>query len=334
MLDSVSALTALTYNTCMKKVSILFFLLLVLWGNIALVPLASAEEVFPGIASFAGCTGLDCSACNVVDMVNGGLKWLIGILFVVFAVLMAIAGVKLVTSGGNPGALNAAKDSFVNAIIGIIIILSAWLIVDTIMRGLLKEGGFIDNGGERTGWLYWSAVECYEQVEPEYNPYNPGEDTSVVPDIPGPGGALVPGTGSNCGINESSLVSIPGQGSHRATAATVGRFVSMRDTLAGRGITLRVTSSYRSDARQTELWDQCSRCQAEGTVARPCNRGGNGSRHSSGVALDLNSSGGQCDVIRACRSAGASFIMTYARSGHVHCDWGGTRGESLRISCP
>jgi hypothetical protein len=301
-----------------------------------------ASDPFPGIFSFAGCSGRDCTACNVVYLANEGISWLIGILFVIFAVLVAWRGVQLVTSSGNPGALEAVKESFVNAFIGIIIILAAWLIVDTIMRSLVGQPGEEGNlpivvDGQVKGWLAWSEVECQVLAVPDFNdvnPYNPGEDTSTVPTIPGPNGVPVPGPGSNCGLNESNLVSIPGQGSHRATAATVSRFTSMQSALAGRGITLTVTSSYRSDARQTELWDACPRCQTQGTVARPCSRGGNGSRHSSGVALDLNSSGSRCDIINACRAAGASFIMTYTGSGHVHCDWGGTQGERLTISCP
>jgi Type IV secretion system pilin/NlpC/P60 family len=119
-----------------------------------------------GIAQLSGCTGLDCSACNVVYMANGLITWLIGILFVVFALLLAIAGVKLVTSGGNHHALDEAKGSFVNAIIGFIIILSAWLIVDTIMRALVGrpgQEGMI--GGEATGWLFWTEIQCSSQTE-------------------------------------------------------------------------------------------------------------------------------------------------------------------------
>jgi Type IV secretion system pilin/Peptidase M15 len=119
-----------------------------------------------GIAQLSGCTGLDCSACNVVSMANGLIIWLVGILFVVFALLLAIAGVRLVTSGGNHHALDEAKSSFMNAIIGFIIILAAWLIVDTIMRGLVGrpgQEGMI--GGEATGWLFWSEIECSEQRE-------------------------------------------------------------------------------------------------------------------------------------------------------------------------
>jgi hypothetical protein len=177
-------------------------------------------------------------------------------------------------------------------------------------------------------------VQCYTQTETqaqEFTPqmFEPNQDVSIIPTtIIGPGGAPIPNVGTNCSLNESILVGIPGQGSHRAIPAVAERFATMQNSIPS----LRVTSSYRSDARQTELWDECPRCQTERTVARPCARGGNGSNHSSGVALDLSSSVNRCDIVRACRAAGASFIMMYNRSSHVHCDWGSRRAE-VNVSC-
>jgi Type IV secretion system pilin len=142
------------------------------------LPTTAASEVdintAQSLASFADCTGRDCTTCNVVNIANGLIKWLIGFLFVLFAVLIAWAGFGLVTSGGNPGALDAAKDKFSNAIIGIILVLSAWLIVDTLMRALVgndQNPGSVATGvtagGTVSGWLFWSQVQCYVPVVPD-----------------------------------------------------------------------------------------------------------------------------------------------------------------------
>lgn len=275
-----------------------------------------------GLAQLAGCTGPDCGTCQVINLANGIIMWLIGFIFLLFALLLVRAGVNLVTSGGNPGALQAAKDNFINAIIGFIIILAAWLIVDTVMRALISD---------RSGALVWSEITCTKQVESQactkengcveeinFDEINVTEEfISATDALPVPPGS----TGSSCGVNEGALVPIPGQGGRLATPDVANRFVSMQRSLDARGIRLSVTSSYRSDARQTELWDECPVCQRERTVARPCSRGGNGSRHTSGVALDLTSNGSRADIVAACRAAGARFTMTYQRSGHVHCDW-------------
>lgn len=78
---------------------------------------------------------------------------------ILFAVLAVWAGFGLVTSGGNPTALTDAKSRFTNAFIGLLIVLSAWLLVDTLMRGLL--GG----EGEIRGYGPWSEIQCMTQSE-------------------------------------------------------------------------------------------------------------------------------------------------------------------------
>ncbi len=143
-------------------------------------PLDVSAATATGISQFAGCSGTDCSACNIVDLTNGLIKWLIGFLFVLFAVLVAYAGFGLVTSGGNHHALDEAKSRFMNAFIGMIIILSAWLIVDTIMRGLVGNASnpgsvpqSINSDGEVTGWLFWTNVQCYDQSDTTPQEFKP-----------------------------------------------------------------------------------------------------------------------------------------------------------------
>ena len=108
--------------------------------------------------SFVPCDGLECNACHLVEMGNTILMWLIGVLFLVFAVILAMAGWGLVTSAGNQTALSDAKSKFTNAFIGLIIVLAAWLLVDTLMKGLLKSGD-----GTITGYGPWSQVKCVTQ---------------------------------------------------------------------------------------------------------------------------------------------------------------------------
>jgi len=135
------------------------------------------------LAEFAGCTGTDCSACNVASLANGVIQWIIGFLFVLFAGLMAWAGFGLVTSNGNQQALDQAKEYFVNAVVGLIIILSAWLIVDTIMRALVGNSanpGSVQASGRASGWLFWSEIECFSQITPE----NVGEYVPEPVEIP------------------------------------------------------------------------------------------------------------------------------------------------------
>jgi len=321
----------MVYNDYMKKYLSLTFLFLIL-----LIPDQAQAQL--GLTE-ALCDGTVCSACHLTELANRLIQWLIGVVVMLFAVLAVWAGFGLVTSGGNPSALQDAKSRFTNAFIGLLIVLSAWILVDTLMRGIVNGAN-----GEIAGYGPWSEIQCASQTEARTDPdildIEFLEEEAALTDAGLQSADLLPVVGapaSNCGANESDLVSIPGEGGQRAIASVVDRYVSMRSAASARGINLSINSSYRSDARQVQLWDACeadSGCP-RGNVARPCDRGGGGSRHSSGVALDIASSGGRagrCEVRNLCRSAGASFIMFYERSGHVHCDWGSTSGE-VNVSC-
>jgi hypothetical protein len=284
----------------MKKI----ILSLVLAFGLFIVPTVFAEEP-TGLAQLAGCSGPDCSLCNVADMANGIIKWLIGILFMVFALLLAIAGVRLVTSGGNHHALDEAKSSFTNAIIGFIIILSAWLIVDTIMRVLVgtdaNPGSIVETVGSTgsvSGYLYWSEVQCQEHIVPGYSEveqqiveYKPESISDANPVVSNPVTGV---TGANCpAAPESNVVSIPGT-RYKARPEIVSNFQSMKAAAAADGVTLTVTSGWRSEAVQVGIWasHNCDNVSCSGRVARPCSKGGNGSNHNSGNALDISGARG------------------------------------------
>jgi len=121
------------------------------------------EEPFTP-SRFIPCEGKGCSACNLVEMGNELIVWLFGMIFLLFAVLMTVAGFGLVTSGGNPSAMQAAKDKFTNAMIGLVIVMSAWLIVDTVMKALVGGGETDAAIGTMKGWGPWSEVQCQTQT--------------------------------------------------------------------------------------------------------------------------------------------------------------------------
>lgn len=281
-------------------ISIIFSVLIALAPN---VTLASDPT---GLAQFAGCTGTDCSLCNVADMANGIITWLIGILFMVFALLLAIAGVRLVTSAGNHHALDEAKSSFTNAIIGMIIVLSAWLLVDTIMRALVGTSanpGQIPNG-TKTGYLFWSEIECQEQTDYDFEGFN---QQGV--DMYDNGSPL-----SESGINTvpvgSSPIGMP-------PVAITGNLVTFDGRQFDSGIVskvkyiketfgLRVSGGYRTEERNREVG------------------GAANSYHLTGRAADFVGSQTQMQAaLRWARTSGAKEALIHdAGSGtHLHVAW-------------
>ena len=82
-------------------------------------------------------SGTECTVCSLATLAQNVLNT--GIFIAVFfsAIMFAWAGWELLTSQGNEEKYTHAKSIFLNVMIGLIIILAAWLVVDTLMRAML-----------------------------------------------------------------------------------------------------------------------------------------------------------------------------------------------------
>jgi len=158
------------------------------------------------------CEGTTCSACHLAELANRLINWLIGVVVLLFAVLAVWAGFRLVTSGGNPSALQEAKSRFTNAFIGLLIVLSAWIIVDTLMRGIVNG-----TNGEIDGYGPWAEVKCATQTASRTDPdtldidvATAGTDTFIGPGIGGAGGPVtLSPAGSSCFPGANGVIDGP-----------------------------------------------------------------------------------------------------------------------------
>ena len=105
-------------------------------------------------AALVPCGNSDQPACNIsyfIYMVNAIINGIIGIATVIFAISLIYGGFLYLTSGENPGNKEKAKSMLWRTLIGFVIILTAWVIVHTILNALVPEGStiyeFIGTGG-------------------------------------------------------------------------------------------------------------------------------------------------------------------------------------------
>ncbi len=113
------------------------------------------------------CMGDACKACNLVDLANNIINFLIVLAVLIAGILFAWAGFIMVTSAGNMSKVKKAKDIFVDVLIGVIIVLSGWIIINTIMSILVGDTLY---GGS------WKTIECVENgkiTEPPPQPTSP-----------------------------------------------------------------------------------------------------------------------------------------------------------------
>jgi hypothetical protein len=232
----------------------------------------------------------------ILATVQNGVNFMISLGIIAATFALVYAGFIWMTSGGNPEARNKGKDVLLNVLIGLVILLSAWLIVDFIMKTLYNPDITTSDGHKFGPWnsiLQGEAKDqCIVAKKPTPISGGLGLGKGLTTELAGTGNQLapVPGTGANCPAAEpGSMVTFPASatsgGTEKATPATVQNFIAMRAAALKNGIDLKVIDGYRSDAEQVTLWEQYHHDTSQ--VAKPCSLGGGGSNHNSGTAIDI-----------------------------------------------
>lgn len=99
-----------------------------------LLPAASFAQVFP--ERIVSCSGVDCTVCDLAGMAQNIIN--MGILVAVFfsGIMFAYAGFLYLTTVVEDQ-VSRARSIFTNVLLGLVLVLAAWLIVDVIMKTFL-----------------------------------------------------------------------------------------------------------------------------------------------------------------------------------------------------
>lgn len=96
------------------------------------------EPLVPcGITPIGAGPVIPCDQCELLHLV----KHIIDFILIAAAPILAtfffiVAGVYMMLGGANPGMLSQGKSIFKNTFIGLLIVLMAWLITNTLIRSL------------------------------------------------------------------------------------------------------------------------------------------------------------------------------------------------------
>lgn len=292
----------------MRQIGILLVLVLctaVLGGSVVH---AQGATLGPGFHIIPDASELDSSCPEgaplsfgaVMAVAQSALSIAISFAVLICIVIMTWAGFILVMSPFNAEGKSKARTMLANAAIGLLIVLAAWLIVDFVMKTLYNPN--------KAGWGPWNSIlgsgpACVtesDRLGTLFSGSITAQDIEVSEgwenDTPVPSG----GTGANCpAAPESSMVAFPAGttsgGTKKATQTTVNNFVAMRKAALEAGVDLKVTSAYRSEADQVAQWNKngCKIVNGKAScggplVGIPCSKGGNGSNHNSGIAIDIS----------------------------------------------
>lgn len=98
------------------------------------------------------CNGIDCQACNLAQLGQRIINWLVGFSIPLAAAMFAWAGILYFTSLSKASQVEDAKKIFRNVGIGFVIILCAWLGVQTILKTVLKDSYYKS----------WNSIQCVQ----------------------------------------------------------------------------------------------------------------------------------------------------------------------------
>jgi amino acid transporter len=77
-------------------------------------------------------TGLRCTETSVPQIFKTVINWALGIAFGVAVIFLIIGGFRYITAGGNEESVEKGKSSVINALIGIVIIVLSYVIVNVV----------------------------------------------------------------------------------------------------------------------------------------------------------------------------------------------------------
>ncbi len=122
-----------------KKIN---FLKVAEWLVIALVLVAPVALVFAQFRAIDCPSGINCTGTRSVnDLIKLVINWLLGIAFGIAVLFLIIGGFWYITSAGNEETAEKGKNTAVNAIIGIVIIILSYVIVNVISNLVASSGG-------------------------------------------------------------------------------------------------------------------------------------------------------------------------------------------------
>lgn len=120
----------------------------------ALVP--QAAQAAP-LVTCGGSGQAPCHLCDLVKGVSGLINYMRTVMVYIALTVITAMGVVYIVSAGNDGMMSMAKNGIKFSLTGIVIILSAWLIVNTLMFTVFgaKDGlGVTASFGTTTGFQF------------------------------------------------------------------------------------------------------------------------------------------------------------------------------------
>lgn len=96
----------------------------------------------------------ECSVCDLQKLAQNVLNYFVILVVVVAMLVFTNAGVLYATSSAKPGNIAKAHKMFTSALVGLVVVLGAYLLINTLMWALYEGGDFGD----------WKSFLCHNET--------------------------------------------------------------------------------------------------------------------------------------------------------------------------
>ncbi|MEK9186221.1 MAG: hypothetical protein AAB885_01400 [Patescibacteria group bacterium] len=111
----------------MKKIILLFTFCFVLSTTVA-------------FAALIPCEGLECQFCHFAELIGRVINFGLKLVIPIGVVFIAWGGLEILTAAGSTEKAKKGKDILTAAVIGIVIALTAWLLLSTLLQIITGQG--------------------------------------------------------------------------------------------------------------------------------------------------------------------------------------------------
>ncbi len=95
---------------------------------------ARANAAGAGLVPCGGAEQNPCTWCHFSQLAINIIDFMMYLVFPLAAVMIVIGGIFIMTSGGSSARFSKGKEMITGAVIGILIALLSWIIIDTIIQ--------------------------------------------------------------------------------------------------------------------------------------------------------------------------------------------------------
>lgn len=261
--------------------------------------------------------GAPLSFGAVLDTVQRGMNAAISFGILIFVMIMAWAGFQFIMSVTNPEARSHARGMLLNAAIGLLIVLSAWLIVDFVMKTLYAGAGNGDTVGAFGPWnsILNGGNACV--IAHETQPlYSGGNIFTTGPEV---GSGDLGGTGSYDG-SFTYQSGIEAQKQHMSPK--LAALLSCMATKVPAGVGQISSISDSKIVSGAKIFAQCAQGQCA-HAAGSCHYGGKTCVGSS-YGVDFGDEQNISRLSAAARACGANYVGN--EGNHLHVSVGAACG--------